>query len=733
MAEVAPIQIRYSPTKAYHYFQDNYPGAQATTGKRGWWADVPDAATAMTTPQVMVVFGGYLCVLMNDSGVIGGKTRTQFAAVAIDTGIVSDWTITFTGGYALCLETDGKYLYIGGSFTAVDGVARPGICRYDYSGNLDTTWVPALLLTASTPTVRTMRADAENSALYLSGGFTSVNGSARVDLAKVNTNDAGTTAAWLADLDANQWCYALELDGLGNIYLGGSFSTINGGAKVRLAKMTTAGAGVLSAWAPAPDNTVFAIKSDSSQNCVYIGGLFHNAGATPAARNHAAAIETTSGEVTAWNPNLNGACYGMDLYRNIVFLGGAFTTIGGTARNLIGALDNQGNLQTWTHDTAAGNAEVDQVLVHGKTVYWAGDFATVDGAANVDLARAHYPQFTDANTTYVSKAGSDAAAGTAAAPLLTIAHALTHQTGAFGYIVIADSGVYDEKIDLTYSCDSHGGIYAADGCAPTITRLRGCDISICGARKSRTYTSGVAVANTLYVAKWGVDAAGVKGDRNLPYLTIAHAVSHAAANDCIMIVDDGTYNETVNCGATNLVFEAENGKMPTWTWAAALVVQGTGNMWFYGINFSTPIMASTAIITGGAASTIRCYDCTFTGHYNHISSALIYAYNCVFSGASGAAILPNAAPVASASEMRNCYFADNYQDTYSTNTGGYCEYYCEHQNSQIAPVEYAAAGAQYLTLESCVFESVAQLPSSSGIRKIPLRPGLVADVGRIGW
>ena len=55
-------------------------------------------------------------------------------------------------------------------------------------------------------------------------------------------------------------------------------------------------------WSPNPNGTVSAIAVSGSN--VYLGGTFSTVGGT--ARNNAAAVDPNSGADTGWNPNLNG-------------------------------------------------------------------------------------------------------------------------------------------------------------------------------------------------------------------------------------------------------------------------------------------------------------------------------------------------------------------------------------------------------------------------------------------
>lgn len=74
--------------------------------------------------------------------------------------------------------------------------------------------------------------------------------------------------------------------------------------------------------------------------------------------------------------------------------------------------------------------------------------------------------FTDANTIYVAKTGLDSNPGTSASPVLTIKHANDLMTSEHYYIVIKDSGIYEESgFAISPACE---GIYSALGFAPTI-------------------------------------------------------------------------------------------------------------------------------------------------------------------------------------------------------------------------------------------------------------------------
>ena len=74
-------------------------------------------------------------------------------------------------------------------------------------------------------------------------------------------------------------------------------------------------------------------------NTAYLGGQFTSLtsanGATTVTRNHAAAIDMTTGNVLPWNPNVNGTVYTILPSGNNIYLGGSFTSVGGSTHKNI--------------------------------------------------------------------------------------------------------------------------------------------------------------------------------------------------------------------------------------------------------------------------------------------------------------------------------------------------------------------------------------------------------------
>src|SRR5207249_435635 len=82
-----------------------------------------------------------------------------------------------------------------------------------------------------------------------------------------------------------------------------------------------------------------------SGGTVYAGGTFATIGGQP--RNRIAELDTTSGAATTWNPNANNTVGALAVSGSTVYVGGGFTSIAGQATSVIAALDATTGAATW--------------------------------------------------------------------------------------------------------------------------------------------------------------------------------------------------------------------------------------------------------------------------------------------------------------------------------------------------------------------------------------------------
>jgi len=227
---------------------------------------------------------------------------------------------------------------------------------------------PNFGLIKATSNVTALAVQADGKVLF-SGAFTIVNGVPRQKLARLNA-DGTLDATWTTAFDINGSASAIVIVGT-TAYVGGSFSTIGGVARNNLAAVDTATGAVLP-WNPNVTGSVSAIAVSGST--VYIGGDFNLVGVTT--RNFIAAVDAATGAATSWNPDANGSVYALAIAGTTVYAGGSYANIGTQARKNIAALDaTTGVASSWNPIV---DNDVLAVSVSGTTTYLGGKFTTVN-------------------------------------------------------------------------------------------------------------------------------------------------------------------------------------------------------------------------------------------------------------------------------------------------------------------------------------------------------------------
>ena len=178
------------------------------------------------------------------------------------------------------------------------------------------------------------------------------------------------------------------------LYLGGSFTSVNGKKRLRFAAVSTGGG--LKPIAPAFNNEVRAILATSST--VYVGGAFSKIGS--AKRSKLASISAASGKPRAWKPRANGNVQALTLTpdRRSIVAGGSFSKIGRKAACGMTRLDlAKGSVRSWPinkvirdcgKDTAIMSLTTDTTRVYGGGYsYGRGNYEgvfAVDGAGRLN-------------------------------------------------------------------------------------------------------------------------------------------------------------------------------------------------------------------------------------------------------------------------------------------------------------------------------------------------------------
>lgn len=177
---------------------------------------------------------------------------------------------------------------------------------------------------------------------------------------------------------------AVTPDGQGGWYIGGTFTSVGGVPRNNLAHIK-------------PDKTLDANWNPNpyspyrhgistlviSGSVVYVGGDFSYIGGQP--RNNIAALDASTGNATAWNPNANWWVYTIAVSGSVIYVGGDFDIIGGQVRYGIAALEKSTGFATAWNPSAIGG--VLTLAVSDSLVYAGGDSETL--AANQETTLQH--------------------------------------------------------------------------------------------------------------------------------------------------------------------------------------------------------------------------------------------------------------------------------------------------------------------------------------------------------
>ena len=339
--------------------------------KAGWDAQANDYVNALAISGSTLYVGGYFTS-------IGGSAYTGLASLNTSDGSAAVVEMPSVDSEVKALALSGNNLYVGGDFTDIGGTARNNIALVDITnGNVDGTWDPD-----ASSYVNSL--EIADSFIYAAGNFTTIGSATRNYIAKLNNSTGEADSGW--DPNADGEVYSLKIFGT-NIFVGGAFTSIAGQTRHYGAYLTLSDA-TAGDWQQSFGNSVRAIAIDANSSYddyVYFGGDFNSIGGVY--RNSLAALDTTTGEATAWNPNANsgGGVQALAISGSTLFAGGSLSSIGGSAVSNIAAINlSDGMLSVgWS---ASVDSSVTNMVVDGDRLYIGGAFTTVNGVSQNRVA-----------------------------------------------------------------------------------------------------------------------------------------------------------------------------------------------------------------------------------------------------------------------------------------------------------------------------------------------------------
>jgi PKD repeat protein len=197
----------------------------------------------------------------------------------------------------------GNTVYAGGNFTkarpagaaaGTQEVARTHLMAYDLTTGVMTSFAPVL-----NGQVKSVVASPDGTRLYVGGDFTTINGGTRSRIAAFDltkpTPELVTGFLAAADYTVNAIAATNS-----TVYIGGDFNNARGVARKKLAAFSAAD-GSLLGWAPTADRKVNALVMTPDQTKVVIGGAFTNL--NNAAAYGTAMVDAATGASKTWKAN----------------------------------------------------------------------------------------------------------------------------------------------------------------------------------------------------------------------------------------------------------------------------------------------------------------------------------------------------------------------------------------------------------------------------------------------
>jgi trimeric autotransporter adhesin len=319
---------------------------------------------------------------------VGAQRRQNYAVLDANTGAVLAGSVSVSGDVYSIAIGSGQ-VYLGGIFTSVGSETRRAVAALDRTTGALLAWNPQLSGTGVAASVRSIRLGFGS--VYVAGFFDRVSGQDRRGLAALDpvTGQAtGWDPALRADDGYREYACALEIAN-GVVYAGGGFNRIGGELRSGVAAIDPV-SGKATAWNArlgAGAATGYVCVMAASADLVYIGGDFTSVGGSE--RAGLAAVDATTGAASAFaetRPLLGSAVYTLGLSGDTLWVGGEFAVYGGVARPGTAAVNlRSGQVLDWAPDLRSsldavpGSGTVSQLLVTPAGVVIAGRFDLMNG------------------------------------------------------------------------------------------------------------------------------------------------------------------------------------------------------------------------------------------------------------------------------------------------------------------------------------------------------------------
>lgn len=303
-----------------------------------------------------------------------GSIDPGFAAPAIEPGYSNAVEV-------ISPQPDGKFL-IGGHFTQVNGVARPGLARLNADGSLDVDFAPPNWAGSGEPWARAIALQPDGRIVV--SGLRVVADPYAHQPTMTRLNADGTIDAGFHAPALDNPVEPLQVLPDGKLLIAGYFGSIDGMPRRGIARLHADGTLDAAFVSPLQDSGVVYILQPLPDGKVLIAGYLPIDGEPQQlARLHADGSLDRSFRPAAADDSIQSLVVQAD---GAITIGGKFTRVGGATRRYLARLRPDGSLDPEATPAVADWISAMAQLADGKLLI-AGDFAGVDGLTRSHLAR----------------------------------------------------------------------------------------------------------------------------------------------------------------------------------------------------------------------------------------------------------------------------------------------------------------------------------------------------------
>jgi hypothetical protein len=349
-------------------------------------------AIALSPDASVVYVGGTFTAV---SGASGQVSRTRLAAFTAD-GVPTAWEPGADGTVqALAVDPETGTVFAGGLFATVSSVARARLAAISPAGVVG--GFNALLSGCNTrhttgyahsnppcsPEVAALQV--RDGVLYVGGRFGRSGTATRHDAAAFLTG-TGALASW--DPTPGDRVNTLAVAGGGRVYLGGEFTSLNGRVRRGVAALDATTGEVDPGFSADTDNEVLDLALSTDRTRLFLAGSFLTVRGV--SRPRLASVVATTGSVDGlFKPVVNNSVLSIGTARGWLFAGGQFTSVNGVTRRHVAKLWGASGAvsTTFVADTvgpagvlrSGGMVQSLAVSSDAGRVYLGGPFTTVNG------------------------------------------------------------------------------------------------------------------------------------------------------------------------------------------------------------------------------------------------------------------------------------------------------------------------------------------------------------------